>query len=48
MDMTLLTEQDLRQCVHMDDLALDEVAEGFSQLAKGGVTVPPIMRIDID
>ena len=47
MDMTLLTEQDLRQCVHMDDLALDEVAEGFSQLAKGGVTVPPIMRIDI-
>jgi len=47
MEITILTESELRQCVQMDDAALEAVAKGFSQLAEGNVTVPPIMRIDI-
>lgn len=47
MNITILTEEDLRQCVKLDKAALDTVAEGFSKLAEGNVTVPPIMRVDI-
>lgn len=47
MEITILTEKDLRQCVRMDESALDAISEGFSQLTGGKVTVPPIMRIDI-
>ena len=47
MVITILTEQDLRQCVQMDESALEAIAEGFSQLVVGKVSVPPIMRIDI-
>ena len=47
MEITILTEQDLRQCVQMDESALEAIAEGFSQLVVGKVSVPPIMRIDI-
>jgi ornithine cyclodeaminase len=32
----------------MDEAALEVVADGFSKLAEGKVTVPPIMRIDIE
>jgi len=47
MNITILTEEDLRQCVKLDKAALETVAEGFTALAEGNVTVPPIMRIDI-
>jgi ornithine cyclodeaminase len=47
MEITILTEHDLRQCVHLDNAALEIVAEGFTQLAKGRVTVPPIVRVDV-
>lgn len=47
MNITILTEEHLRQCVKLDKAALDTVAEGFSKLAEGNVTVPPIMRVDI-
>ena len=47
MTITVLTEGDLRQCVQIDGSALDVISEGFSQLAEGNVSVPPIMRIDI-
>ena len=47
MAITVLTEGDLRQCVQIDQSALDVISEGFSQLAEGNVSVPPIMRIDI-
>jgi ectoine utilization protein EutC len=48
MEINVLTENDLRQCVRMDEAALDAISEGFSQLAGGNVTVPPIMRVDIN
>ena len=47
MAITILTEGDLRHCVQIDQSALDVISEGFSQLAEGNVSVPPIMRIDI-
>jgi ornithine cyclodeaminase len=48
MGITILTENDLRQCLQMDESALDAISEGFSQLAVGTVDVPPIMRVDIE
>ncbi|MGB3700938.1 MAG: cyclodeaminase [Anaerolineales bacterium] len=47
MKITILTEKDLRKCVQLDKAALDTVAEGFTQLTEGNVTVPPIMRVDV-
>lgn len=47
MKVRILTESQIRQCVSLDEDALQAVAEGFSKLAQGFATVPPIMRIDI-
>ena len=47
MEITILTEVDLRSCVFMDNDSLAEVAEGFSKLAQGGVMLPPILRIEV-
>jgi len=47
MNITILTEKDLRRCVHLDANAMEVVAEGFSKLTEGKVTVPPILRVDI-
>lgn len=43
----ILNEQEIRQCVQMDNLAMNEIEEGFSALSKGKATLPPILRIDI-
>ena len=47
MEVTILTEADLRSCVFMDEISLAEVAEGFSKLAQGKVTLPPILRVEV-
>jgi ectoine utilization protein EutC len=47
MDITILTETDIRNCVQMDEEAITAVAGGFTRLAQGRATVPPIMRIDV-
>ena len=44
----VLNESDIRLCVSMDEVALEEVAKGFTALAKGHVTLPPILRIDVE
>ena len=43
----VLNETDIRACVPMDEIALEEVAKGFTALAKREVTLPPILRIDV-
>lgn len=43
----ILTEADIRQAVTLDNEAIGVVEDGFTRLAAGLVTVPPIMRIDI-
>lgn len=44
----VLNESDIRSCVSLDEVALDEVAKGFTALAQGHVTLPPILRIDVE
>jgi ectoine utilization protein EutC len=45
--ITVLTERDLRASIGLDREALAAVEEGFSRLAKGMATVPPIMIVDV-
>lgn len=47
MKVKLLTERELRACVDLDGASLAAVEEGFTALAKGRVTQPPIMRVDV-
>jgi ectoine utilization protein EutC len=47
MEVVILTEDELRQCVGMDQEAIAVVEDGFTRLADGEVAVPPIMRVDI-
>jgi ornithine cyclodeaminase len=47
MKVTILTEEELRQCVGMDEDSIAVVSEGFTRLAQGKATVPPILRIDV-
>jgi ectoine utilization protein EutC len=43
----ILTESEIRQAVALNDEAIAVVEDGFTRLAAGDVTVPPIMRIDV-
>ena len=45
--ITILNEEEIRSCVSMDEDALSAVAEGFTKLAEGKATLPPILRVDI-
>lgn len=47
MKITILTESEIRQCVGLDQEALTAVSDGFTRLAEGKATMPPIMRIDV-
>jgi len=47
MQVTILTEAEIRQYVEMDQEAIAVVEEGFTRLADGEVTVPPIVCVDI-
>ena len=45
--ITVLTESDLRTCVGLNEDALQAIEEGFTRLARGMATVPPIMMIPV-
>ena len=45
MSIAILTEAEIRRCVDLDQEAVDAVADGFSGLAAGNATVPPILAI---
>ncbi len=47
MEITILTESEIRSCVTLDREAISAVAEGFARLAAGEATLPPILRVDI-
>jgi ectoine utilization protein EutC len=47
MDIIILTESELRQCVGVDQEAIAVVADGFTRLANSEVTLPPILQVDI-
>lgn len=45
MGIIILTEAEIRRCVDLDQEAVAVVADGFSGLAAGDATVPPILAI---
>lgn len=45
--MFIFEEKDIRRCVNVNLQAINIVADGFTALAKGNVTLPPIMRLDV-
>lgn len=46
-DVTIVSEAELRRVVGLDAAAVDCVEDAFARLAKGGVVMPPILRLDI-
>lgn len=47
MKVLVLNETEIREAVKLDSEAIAVVEDGFSRLAKGEVTMPPIMRVDV-
>lgn len=48
MKVSILRENEIRECVGMNMQALDAVALGFVRLVEGKVSLPPIIRVDIE
>jgi ornithine cyclodeaminase len=46
-EILVLTEQDLRSCVALDQDAVEAVEQAFVQLSTGKATVPPIMMLPV-
>lgn len=47
MEITILTESELRESVSLDQETLTAVEDGFTRLANDQAMMPPIMRVDI-
>jgi ectoine utilization protein EutC len=47
LNVLLLNEHEIRQCVSMTRQAADAVAKGFARLSEGRVSMPPVVRVDI-
>jgi ornithine cyclodeaminase len=47
MKVTILRENEIRECVGMNEEAVDAVALGFTRLVEGKVSLPPIIRVDV-
>ncbi len=47
MNITILTEPEIRQCIRVDEEGLAAVEDAFTRLANEQATMPPIMRIDV-
>lgn len=47
MQITILTESELRKCVQLDHAAIEAVEGGFTALAEGRATIPSIVRVDV-
>ena len=48
MDVKILREPEIRQCVGMNREAVEAVALGFTRLVEGKVSLPPIIRVDVE
>lgn len=47
MVIRVLSEAEVRSCTSLDQASLEAIAEGFTRLAEGRVTLPPILRVDV-
>jgi ectoine utilization protein EutC len=48
MEVKILKEAEIRECVGMDQEAVEAVSLGFTRLAEGRVNLPPIIRVDVE
>jgi ornithine cyclodeaminase len=48
MDVNILREAEIRECVGMNEEAVGAVALGFTRLAEGRVSLPPVIRVDVE
>ena len=48
MTVTILSENEIRKCVRLNREAVDAVALGFTRLVEGKVSLPPIIRVDVE
>jgi ornithine cyclodeaminase len=48
MKVLILNEEEIRQCVTMNKEAVDAVALGFTRLVEDKVSLPPIIRVDVE
>ena len=48
MDVKILRESEIRECVGMSEEAVEAVALGFTRLAEGKVSLPPVIRVDVE
>ena len=48
MKVTILRESEIRSCASMSEEAVRAVAYGFTCLTEGKVSLPPIIRVDVD
>ena len=48
MKVTIIRESEIRSCVSMSEEAVRAVAYGFTCLTEGKVSLPPIIRVDVD
>lgn len=47
MEITILTEREIRECVSLNEQAIAAVEGGFSKLSKGEALVPPILAVPV-
>ena len=47
-DITIVTENDLKQCVALDNTVVDVIDQAFATLAGGEVVMPPILNLAIE
>ncbi|HUU36726.1 MAG TPA: cyclodeaminase [Candidatus Desulfaltia sp.] len=48
MEVKILREAEIRKCVGMTQEAVEAVELGFTRLAEGRVSLPPIIRVDVE
>ncbi len=48
MKVTILREDEIRMCTGMDQESVNAVALGFTRLVEGNVSLPPVIRVDVD
>jgi ornithine cyclodeaminase len=46
--VTIVSEAELRRVISLDTAAVDCIEDAFKRLARGGVVMPPILRLDIE
>lgn len=47
MKITILMEKEIRECVGLDEEAVEAVGEGFSKLSMGEAKVPPVIAVSV-